>query len=213
MKRTLSFTVLFLLFGGCASMVQQRQVVKGQVQNTVIRTGIMLKKMGEKPTLSMISSTNFLITSPLATIQVEALSTNSSSILIQCRDRYRARALASFIKQTDPTAPPLLPKEEGRSLIGLFSLHFLSPSFSSVYAGYQNPFAGKKNIWLKFLLHLGIDAVGTTAAATEGYQKSFRFNTCTFAFLLLHRLITLPSMVVDTDLYNRSLKAGYQIRF
>ena len=205
---------------GCSGTIQKREVVRAPLSRTLMRTGVMLKKMGEKPSISMetLPATNgttraFLIRSALGEFRIQSVGSNRTAITIRCQGEKRATALLSFINQSDFSSQPLNTGDNTRPLPGLYALHFLAPSFSSIYAGYRNPFSSRKNIWLHFLLHLGVDTLGTTAAATEGYRKAFRFNTGTFAFLLLHRLITLPALTIETDLYNRSVRAGYAVRF
>ena len=212
-KATAAFGLLILYLHGCASNSSVKKELNTPLRKSVVRSGLMLKRMGTNPSLKMLTDQNFLISSPLAAITLKAKG-NKTTLFLKSKGKVNADILFSFIKQTSLNTPLFTPKDmKTRSLAGLFGLHLLSPSFSSLYAGYQNPFGGKKNIWLRFLLHLGVDALGTTAASTEGFRKGFRVNTGTIAFLLLHRVITLPSMVIETDLYNRSLRAGYKLRF
>lgn len=206
--------ILFLplLLAGCAS-VRTERTNDQPVRENVVRIGVMLKRMGDTPALSIRTNGSYRITGALGAWSLTAVSTNSTHLSLETRDAVRSRMLLSLLDQTRLDTPLQPVTTEGRSLPGLFGLHFLSPSLSAIYSGHENPYAGTRSVWLRFLLHLGIDALGTTAAASEGYRKDFRFNTGTFAFLLLHRLVTLPAVVVETDLYNRTLRAGYKLRF
>jgi len=202
-----------LILSACASRATVKRTLNTALQQNVVRSGIMLKRMGDKPTLTALSNKRFIVKSPLAEITLTGRG-KKTEISLTSSSQEKAETLLSFLDQTSP--PALLLKGETaaeRSLIGLFGLHLIAPSLSAVYSGYKNPFAGKKNVWVRFLIHLGIDALGTTAAATRGYSRGFQLNTGTVAFLLLHRLATLPSLIIETDLYNRSMKAGYRLRF
>lgn len=212
MKPLASLLVLLPFLIGCATTRVER-IINDPVQTTVVRVGVMLKRMGESPTLTVSSNGAYAIQSTLAAFSASAVSTNATQLRLTCPGVNRAGMLLSLIDQTLLDSPNLPITSEGRSLPGLFGLHFIAPSFSAVYSGHENPYAGKRSVWLRFFLHLGVDALGTTATATEGYRKSFRFNGGTLAFLLFHRLVTLPSIVVETDLYNRTLRAGYKLRF
>lgn len=212
MSRRCRILLLPFLLAGCAS-VRTERTVNQPVRENVVRVGVLLKRMGDNPALTVRTNDSYRITGTLGAWDLKTVSTNSTHFSLEARDAARARMLLSLLDQTRLDAPLPQIATEGRSLPGLFGLHFLSPSFSAIYAGHENPWAGTRNVWLRFLLHLGIDALGTTAAASEGYRKDFRFNTGTFAFLLLHRLVTLSAVVVETDLYNRTLRAGYKLRF
>jgi len=214
-NKAVLFISLLILFSACAGQVKKKVTLKCSKIKAMLATGIMHRKLQYKAKLISGDKKTALITSRLGSFRVISISSNKTQVDITSKNETYGRALSSFITQTSCRQLGFNRKSKHtiKPLMSVFSLHLLSPAFSSMYKGYNNPFSGKDKIWQNFLLHLGIDGAGIMLAGTEGFSKDFKFNVLTAAFLLLHRAITLPSVIIETDIFNSAVRAGYQLKF
>lgn len=207
-----------LVFGllSCSGKHSAQLVLKTDMRTALTKTGVVHRRLGFKAHLMAKKKQRPLISSALGEFSFTALDKTKTRIDLECPGPLYARALSRYIREVKPVSlmfPAKSVSSDDKSYLGMFGMHLLSPAFSSMYIAYNNPFSDQDAIWWRFLLHLGIDAAGSSLLATEGFSKEFRFNAGTAAFLILHRLLFLPSFVTEMDMYNRVVRAGFQVRF
>jgi hypothetical protein len=199
-------TVIFLI--GCAARQQVALVYPSDREGAIVAAGTMLGRMDYAPRLEETNGRP-VVRSVFAELHFTEISSNATAVRIESG---RAAVLGTLLLKSGPLeGMPLV--SGGKNHLALFGLHLLSPGISGIYSAYRNPFAEEASLWGRFFGHLGIDGALVVLVGSRAFSRSLEFDGAVLGALLLHRMVTIPGLMIETDLGNRALRAGYGLRF
>ena len=209
--RVLFIFVLLLHALGCSTTGTKTVSVEKPFAEAALDANTMLRRLGYTPELDGTADVFTLRGGSLSAALIP-VSDNETTLILRGNKRY-LNYIYDFFLQSDERFSQPAPAKTDKNLFTLFSFHAISPGFSGLYAAHENPLSGDTSPWLRFFLHTGIDAAGLLLTATNFFQEEFQFSGWSLAFLLVHRMATLPSFSIEVDHYNRAVGGRFLFRF
>lgn len=208
----LFFLLALFMFFSCGQQVRQTVIVDIPLKEALLKCDILNNRFKYKSKVEKIDDSYFL-QCPFGELRIKKIK-DKTEFVITAKSREYNKQIRSFLEQTKTRV-----LMENRNIaskknrLGLIGLHLISPSFSYLYAEAKNPFFKEISPVAKFFLHLGIDGLIVLTTGTDLFSDEFKFRASTATALFVHRAFSLPTFMINMDFYNRSLQAGYNLKF
>jgi len=213
-KYIIAFVLLFILVQESYSK-EKKFIFKHNIKKSLIVAQVIHKRMNLEFKLDNFKNDSFQIKSELGLIKILKKSNKFTEVYLDSYNDSYNNTIQKMMNQT--VHPEILlsinKKMEHKSYINMFTLHLISPVLSYIYLDYKNPFIDRSNILFRIIMHFGIDLLGYSAISTNGFTREHKFNLASVLFLFLHRLVFLPDLMFETDIYNKAVRAGYKFKF
>lgn len=211
---TIAAIILFMFLPESYSK-EKKFIFKHGIKKSGLVVQVIHKRMNLKSTLIKFAKGSFRIKSDLGSFNFFKKTDNLTEV---CLDSYNDSYNSTIKKMMNQTIHPevllsITRRMEQKSYINMFTLHLISPALSYLYIDYENPFIDRSDLWFRVIMHVGIDLLGYSAISTKGFTQKHKFNITSVLFLFLHRIVFLPDFMFETDIYNKTARAGYRFKF